>query len=533
MKQLNLILLFIIFATGSLLAQTRYYDEIFTSVQVEEDVPYGRNISVLRAPTLDTIDLVMDVYTPPEDDCVINRPVFIYVHTGTFLPQYFNQQITGGKKDSTVVEICSRLAKRGYVAVAITYRQGWNATATDQDERTSTLLLAAYRGVIDAKTCARYLRKTAKEENPYGIDSTKIAIWGQGTGGYVACGAYLDDIDEVQIPKFIDGRDNEFYVQPLRDGDVNGEQAAVLNVPNHVGYSSDFQMVVNMGGAMGDVVWVDGEPEREPPYIGFHPLRDPFAPYINGAVINPVTNQFVIDVSGSRVVAAKANETGINAVFAMAEDNNNSMLSQMSKDMNDNIAKWGQLQFNDTTTLAENSVYPFITPTPQSGPWEWWGFAQLEATIAGVNALFGTEFSAATLDFSGKLTNPDVSKEKAMRYIDSLMAYVGPRAFYTLAPDMDIEKTPCMTGVNILSTETVQLQAWPNPADDYIVFKTDEAYPIRDIAIYNVQGRLLKVVMGVNNHQYEFQRKDLAPGMYVAKLRFDEGITSRKIIFRE
>ncbi len=530
MKQLNLFLLLLFMASGTSWAQVRYYDEIFTDVNVEQDVVYGRNISVLRGEgNPDTLDLVMDIYTPPETDDISERPVIIYVHTGTFLPQYFNNQVTGGKKDSSIVEICSRLVRMGYVAISMDYRLGWSADAEDQDERTSTLLQAAYRGVIDAKTCARYLRKTVAEmDNPYGIDPNRIGIWGQGTGGYIACGAYLDELAEVQIEKFIDSRTARFYIEPEIQGDVNGLNEAQFNIPNHPGYNSDFQLVINMGGAMGDVVWVDGEPEREPPYIGFHPIMDPFAPYVTGAVINPVTDQFVINVSGSRVVVRKANATGVNANFELAADNENEMLSQMSKDMNDNIAKWSQIAFDDTTTLAEDNIYPFLSQTTLSGPWEWWGVPQLEAEIAAINASLGDDIlNAATLNFVGQLSNPGISKEKAIRYIDSLMAYVTPRAFYGFV-EANLVNTE-----NLVSAESVKLEAWPIPASEYVVFKTDENTPIEDIAIYNLEGRLLKVVMGVHASQYEFQRKDLPPGVYVAKLKFENGVASKKIMFRE
>jgi len=526
MKQLNLFLLFIFLTTGSLWSQVRYYDQIFDSYEFIPDEIYGNNISVLTGSPM-AIDLDMDIYTPPASDTVTNRPVIIYVHTGTFGPQYFNRQITGGKRDSTIVEIAKRLTGMGYVMVSMNYRLGWKDSAEEQDERTSTLLQAAYRGVIDAKTCARFLRKTVAEmDNPYGIDPNKIGIWGQGTGGYIACGAYLDDLAEVQIEKFIDSRTVQYYVQEDTLGNVDGTNEAVLNIPNHVGYSSDFQFVVNMGGAMGDIVWVDGDPEKEPPYIGFHPIMDPFAPYVTGAVINPITDEFVINVVGSRIIVRELNASGVNADFEMAADNSNEMLSQMSKDMNDNIDQWNQLSYDDTTSLAEDNIYPFLSQSPLSGPWEWWGIEQLRAEIAFINATFETNFDADLLDFSGKLTNPDMSKEKALRYIDTLMAYVVPRAFYAFA-NAGFSSTE-----ELLDNTRVQLEAFPNPASDYVVFKTNQEFPIEDIAVYNLEGRLMKVVMGVNNHQYEFQRKDLPPGIYVAKLKFEEGVLSKKIILR-
>ena len=74
-------------------AQVRYVDSLFSSVNVQRNVVYGANIAVLTgAPKLDT--LRMDVYTPV-GDTARSRPVVLYFHTGSFLPQYFNIAIGG------------------------------------------------------------------------------------------------------------------------------------------------------------------------------------------------------------------------------------------------------------------------------------------------------------------------------------------------------------------------------------------------------------------------------------------------------
>lgn len=518
MKQLNLcLIMFLSLVASTTWAQdVRYMDEIFTDVNVETNVWYAENISVLTG-TPDTTDLVMDIYTPAGDDAT-DRPLFLYFHTGSFLPQYINNQITGAKTDSTVTEICRRLARRGYVAAAVTYRAGWNPVATDQDERTSTLLKAAYRGIHDMKACVRYFRRSVAEmDNPYGIDSTKIGLIGQGTGGYIAFGAYLDDIAEIQIDKFIDSRTAEFYVNEALDGNVHGTNNTPLNIANHVGYSNDVQFVMEFGGAMGDIGWLNGDPDREPPVVGFHVETDPFAPFADGAVIVPVTNQFVVNVSGPRTVVGKANETGVNAIYEPA--------NLEDTPLNARVAVLKDSIFQDTITMAVDGFYPFRFSTTQSGPWEWWNFAQLQAEVEFLNANLGLDLDATTLDFTGKLTNPDMSKEKAMAYIDTIMNYTMPRAFYAFNLVTNLEE--------IVDESSVELEMYPNPATDYVVFRTDAEMPIQDIAIYNMEGRLMKVVIGVNNNAYELQRDNLAPGVYVAKMRFKEGVLSKKIIFRE
>ena len=45
---------------------------------------------------------------------------------------------------------------------------------------------AAYRGIQDVKAAIRYLRMDYENGNTYGIDTSRIIIVGQGTGGWIA-----------------------------------------------------------------------------------------------------------------------------------------------------------------------------------------------------------------------------------------------------------------------------------------------------------------------------------------------------------
>ena len=137
----------------------RYIEEIFDEVSVTTDVVYGTNISILPAlfnqpPAPE--DLLMDVYEPVGDS-ETNRPVFMFFHSGNFLPQFVNQGTQGTRQDSVVVEMCERYARKGYVAIAMDHRLGWNPGAASQQERTTQLIQAAYRGVQDSRTAVRFL----------------------------------------------------------------------------------------------------------------------------------------------------------------------------------------------------------------------------------------------------------------------------------------------------------------------------------------------------------------------------------------
>ena len=323
-------------------AQERYLDNIFTDVNVESDVVYGENVSIFPtllgfAPALEP--LKMDIYTP-DGDTETNRPAVILIHTGSFLPPVLNGQATGSKTDNALVEQCMQFAKKGYVAVAISYRMGWNATSDSEDVRRRTLIQAALRGLQDTRTAVRFLRKSVEEGNPYGL-SCQIAVGGLGTGGYISmAAATLNDYDtELTLPKFIDtsqdidgdgNLDAVPYIIPEFLGDLNGTSMGVLPVldvdsdgvpegtdvtlcvPNHVGYSSSIDMAFNIGGALPDSSWIN---PGEAPIASMHCYLDEFGPYEIGDIIVPTTNEFVLEAHGSLVVQRICTENGNNAAF--------------------------------------------------------------------------------------------------------------------------------------------------------------------------------------------------------------------------
>jgi len=126
-------------------AQHRYLDEVFTDVTVTSDVKYGENYTVLYGPPPLVMDtLRMDVYMP-EGDTEDMRPLIILTHAGSFLPKHVNTLPFGNKNDSSLVEMCTQFAKRGWVAVAMNYRLGWNALAPTQEEKAASIMNAVYK----------------------------------------------------------------------------------------------------------------------------------------------------------------------------------------------------------------------------------------------------------------------------------------------------------------------------------------------------------------------------------------------------
>ncbi len=527
MKKIYLSILALAFTTMGFAQGTRYCDEIFTGVNVTSNVTYGNNISILTgAPA--PLDLKLDIYTP-EGDTETARPVVLVAHTGSFLPIYFNQQATGSKSDSSVVEICTRLAKRGYVAIPYDYRLGWLPRSTDADTRKGTIIQAAYRGIQDTRTAIRFLKKNAAEGgNTYGIDPSKIAVWGLGTGSYLSMGAAtLDRVEEISLAKFISSTNNYPYVIPSIMGNMNGTDYGInpqngdtLATPNHMGYNSDFQVCVSMGGALGDASWLEGK-ENEPVMLGVQCPTDIFAPYYTGDVIVPTTKALVIsDASGVRHATQLANEKG-----------NNDGVANISS-LQDPIAVANQ-QFNGATfdaagtdvPLTTDNFYPFVTRNPAEGaPWAWWDPNVVQASVAYLNQNFNANLDANKIHQGGLLTNPNMSAEKARKYIDSTLMLVLPRMSVVFG-------LGCVTiDVQNIEPSQVGLNVFPNPAQEVVNFKTNDDAPIQTLFIYDINGRLVKAITDIDNNIYQMKRNNLPNGIYFAKLTLEQGVTTQKII---
>jgi len=509
----------------SVSAQTRYLDDVFSAVTVTSDVTYATNISIL--PMLQGLPpgpatLKCDIYEPTGDN-IENRPVIILVHTGSFLPPVLNGQPTGSKTDLSIVEQCTRWAKKGYVAIAMDNRLGWNPTSTDQDVRTSSLLQAAYRGIQDAKAMVRYMRMTEATGNPHGIDPNKFVLGGQGTGAYISLGyATLDDpATELMLPKFINFNTTppSPYVYPPFFGNPDGTDSAWLpaaasptgqdelwNIPNNPAYSNDVNMVFNLGGALADISWLQA---GDVPMVSFHCEKDPYAPIDTGDVIVPTTGEFVVVVMGSRTVQHYANSYGNNDVFVQAG-------------------------FTDAFTTAaniNNSGYEglnvFLTPAPsttpnafgeleeeQGAPWDWWDNATYDAMFQAVNGAPAGYGAANSL-----LGNPDMSHAKGNAYLDTVQGYLNPRIYVALG----LGNTSSITEVIDASTEM-----YPNPANTELTI-VSYAAGIENIHIYSINGQLV-LANEVHANQIRLNTSTLSEGVYIVDIKSKNTSIKRKLI---
>ncbi len=532
MKYFNTILsALVLCCIVSLQAQTgRYLEPVFNEVTVTRDLTYGVNATILLATVVGQAvpeELKFDFYEPA-DDTSTARPLVLYFHTGNFLPSILNQTTSGTRGDSINVEIATRLAKMGYVVAVCSYRLGWNPTAPTQPERALGLIQAAYRGVQDARTAIRYFKRSVAEQgNPFKVDTSRITLWGEGTGGYITLAtATLDRFSEIITTtnppgKFLTDLDGnpatlEPMVNELWFGNLHGTSVGVLPVnfgplpagdtlcyPNHVGYSSDFQLCVNMGGALGDISWLEA---GDVPMISYHVPTDPNAPYVDAVLIVPTTGDPIIQVQGSYAVAQKANQLGNNTVFDNINDS------------------WKTLAQERSATVGhpyQEGLYPFIRPTNQFGrqegsPWSWWDPVYWGA--------IPHPSGAGSYHFIGLLGNATMSPAQGRAYTDTIIGYFAPRAYAALNLTSSTNE--------LVPANSVGLKAFPNPAGQEVLLQTDAKYPMQDIQLFDMNGRLVQMYRNVQNNLHYIRRDNLPDGVYLARIRLEQGIVTQKIIFR-
>jgi hypothetical protein len=503
---LALFLLLLETATG----QVRYRDPVFTAVSSNMDV-YGSNFTVVTIPiTGHTLrqPLAMRVYQPA-GDTETKRPLVIYLHTGNFLPFPQNNSCYGTSNDSACVEFATRLAKMGYVVAVADYRLGWDPLATTELARRFTFINAVYRGVQDIRTCIRYFRKDAATDNNYKIDPEKIILWGQSTGAYLslAC-ATLDNYNELNTTsepgKFMFNVSTPMVIQPY-NGDIYGNPPApqpvclvdatynsitgipigdTLCVPNHLGYSSDFAICVNMGGIIMDKSWLD---EQSPPIISFHVLSDFFTPCEDGFVdIQIWPNCFGgVLLSGSCVVQQIIRDSlHINDVFDDGPSFCSNQYINAANAIND-----GRIGF-----------YPFIgTPNNDASPWEW-----AAAPPAAANC--------------------NTNSVTARAYIDTIIGYTTLLACRAL----DI---CCTVGTEDLVKSAIDLHIAPNPATNEVNLTVPSEFLMQGVELFDASGRLVRSMYGINHSAAILNRGNLPNGIYMAKVYFEEGVMARMIIF--
>ena len=263
----------------------RYVDEVFTTVNVTSDIPYGSNIDFNGA----TVNLALDVYEPA-GDALSERPLIIWAHGGSF--------IAGEKTGTDVVPLAQDFAEKGYVTASMSYRLGMNGIpfpGPDSVDATETVI----RAVHDARAAVRFFKKDfAENGNTYRIDTNNIFFGGVSAGGVIAVHmAYLDK--ESEIPTS--------YVDTSKAGLGGGVEGNTGNP----GYKGTVKAIISSAGALRDTAWMEA---GDTPVISFHGDADGTVPF-GTAIISMVQIFPIMMIDGSSSIHERADNLGMNNCF--------------------------------------------------------------------------------------------------------------------------------------------------------------------------------------------------------------------------
>jgi hypothetical protein len=449
MKKFNILLILAMMVSVVTFAQKdRFTKPVFSEVNQTLGIPYCENYSFepfLKGKMHTEKQTLKCDFYEPKGDASKKRPLVIFLHTGNFVPQPgLGGSPQGRTTDSVLVELATRLSKMGYACASADYRIGWAPTSTSETTRKFTLINAAYRGIQDVRSCVRFFKKNA---DTYGVDTSRIVVFGAGTGGYIALGAgTLNSYPEIFLNTTPAGKFMATPTIPMVieafNGNINGTSLGIaavdglgvpkgdtLCIPSNVGPTSDIQMTVNLGGALGDLSWLDN---KSVPAVSFHSPSDPYAPYKEAVLKVPVSATVIFDivnVMGSYSVQEKQSSLNLNA-------------------------KWKAKNLADEFSLAANAknegfdgLFPITGTAPtDSSPWDWW-----DATYW--SAVPHPSVPGASVHQVALQGAPKTSATRAKLYIDTIVGYFAPRAFAQL--DLDKLTTTEVTFSVDMKNETV------------------------------------------------------------------------------
>lgn len=574
MKKLRLLSLAGVLVSSLAFGQLRYNDPVFAGqIDITSNVTYGTNIDFIFSqgisdpangaqvqadliaiqtaiatgqpiPTtyynpadpgsiVKVTDLKMDIYQPDQMvDTEGARPVILLLHTGNFLPPIINGSPTGSKADSSIVNLAKRFAERGYVAVTMNYRGGWLPTNSDPEVRRSSLLNAVYRAIHDAKQCVRTLKQDANTVNTYKINPNKIVLFGEGSGGYVSL-AYLsmDKFSELSLPKFTwaSGPNvGQSYIDTNTVGGLDG-LGGILNLYQDNGVNSDVAMQVNTGGALADTSWLE---QGDAPMVSFHAVRDGYAPFENGIVIVPTTNEDVVEVQGPNLFIKRANDFGNNAAFfntQFFED----PYTDRARSVYGNAYSYYLPAPNNNVTVTPylEGCFPVVLPLAPSqlqnggAPWQWWDLNTLTAVVAGVNGQLGTNYDANAIHQGGLASNPNMSPTLGNAWLDTIQGYALPRVMLALnlpgAQVFSVNENPAVSAIDI----------YPNPVNDRLTIDLNEVTTsVSKVELMNSLGQIVRSE-NVSNLVIEWSIPGLDSGIYFLNFEFENGErATRKVI---
>lgn len=219
----NLFICTLLFLSFSISAQERFIDDSFSLKKTETKTYATKNGEALK----------LDIYQPKKDT-VQQRPVVIFMHGGGFAG--------GTRTNDAEVKFAENAAKKGYVAVQISYRLTRKGQSFGCDYKASGKIETFKLAAEDFMDAVSFMVKNKEE---YGIDPSKIIVGGSSAGAEAVLNAVYNNSLMFQDP------------------------AKYKNI--------DFAGVFSLAGAIVDVRYISEE--NAIPGVFFHGTEDNLMPY--------------------------------------------------------------------------------------------------------------------------------------------------------------------------------------------------------------------------------------------------------------
>jgi len=218
---------------------------VFSVAQLELDtLVYGQNTSWQGQPQ--NLSLIIS-YPSAAADTATKRPLVVLIHGGGF--------VSGNYADYTGAAMS--LASRGFVAVTVQYRLGWQTSCIPNN---SSLPEAVYRANQDARAAIRYCLSNAA----FRIDPDYVFIQGSSAGAVTALNMQYAD---------------EAFFETFQPGIVSALGPLDASTNNHTG-TYRIRGIISGAGGVHDTTQIT--PANLVPVLMFHGTDDNVIPFTQG-----------------------------------------------------------------------------------------------------------------------------------------------------------------------------------------------------------------------------------------------------------
>ena len=134
-----------------------------------------------------------------------------------------------------------------------------------------------------------------------------------------------------------------------------------------------------------------------------------------------------------------------------------------------------------------------------------------------------TQVDGATAVCVNKRGNPN-DLVVATAYMDTITRFLAPHLAIAL-------QLPTSTSVNDFVVDE-NVEVFPNPANNFLTIQyRDGIKNIEAVKLLDLNGRTVRNYTDLKTTEFELQRNDLTPGLYILQVSLPDGVVNKKVLF--